>query len=230
MTELNRRTYLKSAGIATAGTIGLAGCTGAEAATGTLATQVTDQPGDIADFESCVVTIQGIWVKPSGDGGDGEETESTDNETDDQQDGNETDDQQDGNETVDEQDESDVDESDGREYHEFDEPQEADLVQLQNGNTQLVDERELEAGAYEFLQLDVTGVEGVLEGGGQAEVGTPGDAPLQFKHRFEIREDRTTTFVGDFTPVRRGRTERYLLQPVANGTQVEYEDTTQDDE
>ncbi|WP_226004618.1 DUF4382 domain-containing protein [Natrinema salinisoli] len=229
MTELNRRTYLKSAGIATVGTIGLAGCTGANAATGTLATQVTDQPGDIADFESCIVTIQGIWVKPSGDGSDGEDAEATDNETDDQQDGNETDDQQDGNETVDEQDESDVDESDGREYHEFDEPQEADLVQLQNGNTQLVDERELEAGAYEFLQLDVTGVEGVLEDGGQAEVGTPGNAPLQFKHRFEIREDQTTTFVGDFTPVHRGQTEQYLLQPVANGTQVEYEDTTQDD-
>ncbi|MDF9747172.1 DUF4382 domain-containing protein [Natrinema salsiterrestre] len=220
MTELNRRTYLKSAGIATAGTIGLAGCTGANAATGTLATQVTDQPGDIADFESCIVTIQGIWVKPSGDGSDGEDAEATDNETDDQQD---------GNETVDEQDESDVDESDGREYHEFDEPQEADLVQLQNGNTQLVDERELEAGAYEFLQLDVTGVEGVLEDGGEADVGTPGNAPLQFKHRFEIREDQTTTFLGDFTPVRRGQTERYLLQPVANGTQVEYEDATQDD-
>lgn len=220
MTELNRRTYLKSAGIATAGTIGLAGCTGAEAATGTLATQVTDQPGDIADFESCVVSIRGIWVKPSGDDADGDGSDSTDNETDDQQD---------GNETVDEQDESDVDESDGREYHEFDDPQEADLVKLQNGNTQLVDERELEARAYEFLQLDVTGVEGVLEDGGEADVGTPGDAPLQFKHRFEIREDQTATFVGDFTPVRRGRTEQYLLRPVANGTQVEYEDTTQDD-
>ncbi len=212
--------YLKTAGIATAGTIGLAGCTGANATTGTLATQVTDQPGDIADFESCVVTIQGIWVKPSGNDADGDGSDSTDNETDDQQD---------GNETVDEQDETDVDESDEREYHEFDDPQEADLVKLQNGNTQLVDESELEAREYEFLQLDVTGVEGVLEDGGEANVGTPGDAPLQFKHRFEIREDQTTTFVGDFTPVRRGQTEQYLFQPVAGGTKVEYEETTQDD-
>ena len=71
--DLNRRTYLKAAGIAATGTVGLAGCAGTASATGTLATQVTDQPGDIADFESCVVTIQGIWVKPSGGDDDTDE-------------------------------------------------------------------------------------------------------------------------------------------------------------
>jgi hypothetical protein len=216
MTELNRRSYLQATGVAAAGMVGLAGCSETASATGTLATQVTDQPGDIADFESCVVTIQGIWVKP-GEGGDGTETTNTVTES---TAGTSTD--------VVEQEEGDVDESDDREYHEFDEAQEADLVELQNGNTELIDERELEAGRYEFLQLDVTDVAGVLDGGEEADVDTPGGAPLQFKHPFEIREDQVTTFTGDFTPVKRGQTGRYLLQPVAQGTSVEYSDETED--
>ena len=205
-TGTSRRQYLKTLGaVGAATTVGLAGCAGEAAATGTLATAVTDQPGDIADFESCVVTVQGIWVKPAEDG---TPTDSTDSEG------------------VQTQAPEDVDESDAREYHEFDEPQEADLVELQDGNTQPVDDRELEVGGYEFLQLDVSGVEGTLDGGGEAEVTTPGEAPLQFKQAFEIREDERTRFVADFTPVKRGRTERYLLQPVATGTEVVYEAAT----
>ena len=213
MTEFDRRTYLKTAGIVAAGTVGLAGCSGTASATGTLATQVTDQPGDIADFESCVVTMQGLWIKSAeGDDATAQEGTITDSET------------------IVEQEEGDIDESDGREYHEFDDPQEADLVELQNGNTDLIDERELDVGTYEFLQLDVTGVEGVLAEGDEAEVDTPGGAPLQFKHPFEIREEEVTTFTGDFTPVRRGQTERYLLQPVARGMEVTYRDEADDAE
>lgn len=214
---VDRREYLKLAGGAVAGsTVGLSGCLGGSdgesGGTGTLGTQITDQPGDIADFESCVVTIQGIWIKPSDeesstDGGD----ETTDDGTDD---GNETDDQ----------DEEDVDQGEGRQYHEFDEPQEADLVDLQGENTQLIDERELAVREYEYLQLDVTGVEGTLSEGGDATVSTPGNAPLQFNERFEIRQDQKTTFVGDFTPVRQGQRNRYILQPVSKGTRVVYED------
>jgi hypothetical protein len=228
MTIFTRRTYLAATGTAAAGMIGLAGCSEASAATGTLATRVTDQPGDISDFESCTVTIQGIWLKPSGGAGDGAE-----NGTDEEGDVNGTDEgpPAGGNvttEPADGGDETDVDESEGREYHEFDEAQEADLVQLQDGNTALLDERELEVREYAFLQLDVTGVEGVLADGGEAEVDTPGNAPLQFKQPFEIRGGQTTTFTGDFTPVRRGQTGRYLLQPVAQGTSVEYADVDED--
>lgn len=207
-TQTSRRQYMKTIGaVGAASTIGLAGCSGNSAtATGTLATQVTDQPGDIADFESCVVTIEGIWLKPSED----EETEETT--------------VTDGEDGIDEQDEEDVDESDAREYHEFDEAQKADLVELQNGNTDLVDEREVTAQDYELLQLDVSNVEGVLADGGETDVDTPGSAPLQFKHQFEVREDQRTTFTADFTPVKRGQTNRYLLQPVASGTEVSYED------
>ncbi|MFW6317187.1 MAG: DUF4382 domain-containing protein, partial [Halorubrum sp.] len=101
---LDRRTYL--AGTATAGAIGFAGCLGG-GDTGTLATQVTDQPGDIADFESCLVAIVGMWLGPE-DAAAGVEG---------------------GEEPAD------------REYYEYDESQEADPVELQDGNTQLVDER-----------------------------------------------------------------------------------------
>jgi len=212
-----RRNYLKAVGaIGAAGAVGLAGCSEeASAATGTLATRVKDAPGDISDFESCVITIEGIWLKASdvgssdGDEADDENSTDGDNETDGE---------------VSEQSEEDVDRSDGREYHEFDDPQEADLVELQNGNTDLVDEQEIAAQSYEFLQLDVSDVTGTLADGSEPEVGTPGNAPLQFKEPFEIRADQTTTFVADFTPVKRGQTNRYLLQPVASGTQVIYED------
>ena len=214
-TETNRRQYLKALGaVGAAATVGLAGCAGEASATGTLATAVTDQPGDIADFESCVVRIQGIWLKPAAEDGTDDGDGAGDGDADDGSDSN------DGVET---QEAGDVDRSDDREYHEFDEPQEADLVQLQDGNTKLVDDREVEVGSYEFLQLDVSGVEGTLEGGGEAQVDTPGNAPLQFKQAFEVREDQRTRFVADFTPVKRGRTDRYLLQPVATNTEVSYE-------
>jgi hypothetical protein len=210
-----RRDYLKAAGaVGAVGLAGLAGCTGGGgSSTGTLSTTVKDAPGDIADFESCVVTIEGIWLKE----GEGDAEDTTDSE------GAES---EPTTAEVEEQDAGDVDESDGREYHEFDGAQEADLVELQDGDSALVDDREVETGSYAFLQLDVSGVSATLADGGEADVGTPGNAPLQFKEPFEVREDQRTNFVADFTPVKRGQTGSYLLQPVASGTDVTYEDVT----
>ena len=189
-TTMDRRTYLAATGTATAGIAGLAGCVGGDES-GTLATQVTDQPGDIADFESCIVTIVGMWLG--------------------------TDDAEAG-------DEDEAEEPSGREYHEYDEPQTADLVELQGENTQLVDERELDPESYEFLQLDTDGIDATLEDGESAEVSVPGEAPLTFNEPFEIREETRTTFTADFTPVRRGQAGGYILQPVAQGTTVGYEE------
>lgn len=187
-TDLDRRTYLTATGAATAGLIGLAGCIG-EDSTGTLATQVTDQPGDIADFESCVVTIVGMWFGP-------EDAELGDEE---------------GETPAD------------REYHEYDEPQTADLVELQGENVRLVDERELDVSTYEFLQLDTDGVDATLEDGSSATVEVPGEAPITFPQRFDVREGTRTVFTADFTPVKRGRTGSYVLQPVPEGITVDYE-------
>ncbi len=187
-TLTDRRTYLATSGAVTAGMVGLAGCLGGSS--GTLATQVTDQPGDIADFESCVVTIGGMWLGPDGAvAGDEEDEEPAD-----------------------------------REYYEYEEPQTADLVELQGENTQLVDERELDTASYEFLQLDVDDVDGMLEDGSDATVEVPGEAPLTFNEPFEIREDTRTAFTADFTPVQRGQVGEYVLQPVPDGITVEYEE------
>ncbi len=186
----SRRKYLIATGAATIGTVPLAGCLGGDAS-GTLATQVTDQPADIGDFESLFVTIVGMWLGPE-DAEAGDEDEDT--------------------------------EPAGREYYEYDEPQEADLVQLQDGATQLVDERELDVAEYEFLQLDIDDIDGTLEDGSEATVEMPGEAPLTFNEPFEIREETRTVFTADFAPVQRGQAGSYVLQPVPQGITVEYED------
>ena len=221
----NRRSYLQATGgIVALGTAGLAGCLDDDSpgATGFLSTAVTDQPGDIADFDSCVVTIDGIWLSPRTDDADDEDDENGESDE------NADDEDDDG---VQAQEEEDVDQDDGRTYYGFDEPQEADLVELQDGETQLIDEdREVPVGEYRFLQLDVSDVSGILaDSGDEADVDTPGNAPLQFNLRFEIRESQRTTFTGDFTPVRRGQTDRYLLQPVARNTGVSYSDVDDPD-
>lgn len=186
--KVDRRSYLAATGAFTAGMVGLAGCTGGNA-TGTLATQVTDQPGDIADFESVVVTIVGMWLGSADADGATEDDEAVD-----------------------------------REYHEYDEPETADLVDLQGENTALVDEREVEVSTYDFLQLDTDGIEATLENGDAATVEVPGEAPLIFNQEFDVREDARTVFTADFTPVKRGQTGSYVLQPVPDGITVEYED------
>lgn len=234
----SRRQYLKTSGaLATASVVGLAGCTEQDLpeddpttdvegtpsdGTGFLSTAVTDQPGDIADFDSCIVTIDGVWRGPSVEESDTEELPEDEFDEDDHQD----------------QDEDDIDQSQGRVYYEFEEPQEADLVELTDDNVQLIDEdRELPVGEYAYLQLDVSGVEGIVDGD-PVEVETPGNAPVQFNKHFEIREETRTTFTADFTPVRRGPPSgtpqgpdpSYLIQPVPDGIEVIYEDIDDDDE
>jgi len=66
---MQRGDYLVATGGVVAGTAP-AGCTAGS--TGMLATRVTDQPGDVSDFEFCVGTITELQFKPAGEGGDGE--------------------------------------------------------------------------------------------------------------------------------------------------------------
>jgi hypothetical protein len=102
-------------------------------------------------------------------------------------------------------------------------------VELQDGNTQLVDERDIETGEYEYMKLTVSEVNGTLKDGGETEVDTPGNAPLKFNESFEIRANTRTVFTADFTPVKRGQQNSYILQPVASGVEVSYEDVGTDD-
>lgn len=170
----------KSIAFATTGMIGLAGRLGDDP--GTLATQVTDQSGDIADVESCGVHIVGGWLGP-------EDPDAGDEETD----------------------------PSGQERYEFDGARLADLVELQDGNIQLIDVRELEPAAYTFRQLDIDEIDATRTGGETATVEVPAGAPLTFNEPFAIREGTRTGVTADVTPVRRGATESYVLQPVADG-------------
>ncbi len=223
--RLNRRSYLQATGVAALGTAGLAGCVGR--ATGTLATRITDQPADIGDFESLLVTIEGIWLGPegavSGAEDDEQETDGDNDETDD----GEIDEDGDGDANGADDDGDDETEPAGREYYEFDEPETADLVELQGEATQLIDERELSVASYQFLQLRVSDVDGTLTDGSEATVDLPGDAPLTFNAAFEVREDTRTSFTADFAPVRRG-TGSYVLRPVPEGIEVSYEEAEGD--
>ena len=213
--RLDRRSYLQATGAAALGTVGLAGCVGR--ATGTLATHVTDQPADIGDFDSLVVTIEGIWLGPEGAISGAEDSDTDEAAGDTNQEDSDTD-EADGDET-----DNGENEPTGREYYEFDDSQEADLVQLQGEQTQLIDERSLSVASYRFLQLDVSDVDGTLNDGSEATVDLPGDAPLTFNEEFEVREDTRTSFTADFAPVRRG-TGSYLLRPVPQGIEVSYEE------
>ena len=241
--QLDRRSYLKTTGLAAAGMIGLAGCTGGsdtdagggETTFGTLSTSVTDQPSAIGDFESLTVTVDGIWIAPAGsDEEDTEESDEAMNETD----TNETDTNETATNETDAEDDEEMDEADddseddgdddsGRRYIEFEEPQEADLVQLQGSSTKLIDETEVETGDYAFLQINVAGTEGVLTNGDEAEVTTPGNAPLKFNTSFEIRPEETTRFIADFAPNKRGA-NGYIIRPVATSTTVLYGDEEYD--
>lgn len=101
---------------------------------------------------------------------------------------------------------------------------EVDLVKLQGGESREIGSTDLDADEYEFLQLEVGAVvEAKLKGGGEANVTTPGEAPLKFEKSFEIREGETTTFVADFTPIRQGQAGGYVLKPVADEVRVIYE-------
>lgn len=174
---MHRRTFLKATGGLAAGTA-LAGCSSGE--TGTLATHASDQPGDIDDFETLLIQISGIRVKPE-----------------------------------------DAD------LMELDASAEVDLTELVGEASELVDETELEADRYEFLMLEAEATEASLTQGGAATVTVPGEAPLKFNKAFDIRAGQTTTFIADFTPIKQGRTDRYVLKPVADEVEVIYKNGTQ---
>lgn len=229
---MRRRDYLVATGSAVISSA-FAGCIGGDGGngddggdeTGMLATRVTDQPGDIADFESCVVTITEIRLKPSEEG---TETEEGDDDDEDEGTPEETATPEETETEAEDTEAEDEDEDEGEVVYEIDSA-EADLVELQDGNTQLVDEREIETDEYEYMKLTVSEVNGTLKDGSDTEVDTPGNAPLKFNESFEIRANTRTTFTADFTPVKRGQQNSYILQPVASGVEVSYEDVEADE-
>lgn len=180
---MKRREYLAAAGIA-AGTA-LTGCLGSS--TGTLATQVTTQPGDIGDFASCLVTFSELRVMkgtPKGDGTMTDERQTLESESG----------------TV-----------EGEQAYEVADA-EVDLVQMGADDAKLIDERELETGEYQYLKLLVSDIDATLEGGERAEVRTPGGAPLKFDDPFEVRAGSQTVFTAAVTIRQNSDGEGYVLR------------------
>lgn len=223
--RLDRRSYLKATGVAaTVGVVGLAGCTTGSAETGFISTAVSDQPsgnvggGPIAidEFDSCEVTLEGLWLSPrSSLEGDSPPTNGTNTtQVGTQQQQNDT------NDSVEEP--PTADEESGRTYYEFDSPITVDLVNLQGDAQSFVDEdREAPEGEYQYLQLNVAGVEGTVNGE-SVNVDTPGNAPLQFNEPFEIRSGWRTSFTADMAPIKTGNQNRYIITPVPREITVTY--------
>ena len=209
---MRRRQFLAVAGAAAVGAT-LAGCTGGSddgsGSTGTLATRVTDQPGDIGDFESCIVTIIEIRVAPAAgseatDTADGDGTEATDTDGGDDDDAENTGD--------------DDDDDAGEESYDVDDA-EADLVQLQDGETELVAELELSTGGYDSLKLAVLEAEATLANGDDVEVETPGEAPLKFDERRDTGR-HADDLHGRLHAGQAGSVGDYVLQPATDGVEV----------
>ena len=207
---------------------------------GYLSTLLTDEPNDIGDFAECIVTIDGMWHGPYSPPDDEEiatnTTEANDNTTESidylQANTSQPSDES-NNHSTEPNTSTDLDDTipeapeSGRQYIEFDEPVEADLVLLQDGETELISEDyELSIGTYKFLQLDISEVRGILQENEEVEptIETPGNAPMQFNTEFEIRPGKRTVFTADVAPVRRGQTDNYLIRPVPRGISVTYEE------
>lgn len=201
----------------------LGGCLGdvlGNGGTGTLATHISDDPGDIEDFESCVVTVTSIDVK-RGDA-------TADDGDDDADAGNETATESTADGDGPDEDDEDGSEEDGVETFDVDDA-EVDLTEVQDDRSQLVSEVELETGDYAWLRVNLDSeIDAELTDGSDADVMVPSNG-LKLNMAFEIRADTTTNFTADFTPVKRGQANSYNIQPVTQEVTVTYGDSTEGD-
>lgn len=108
-------------------------------------------------------------------------------------------------------------ESADREYPENGEAQEADLVALQGDATQRVSEQNVETATDAFQVDDLVGT---LHDGSDATAQMPGEVLLTGNG-----PDTRPVSTADFTPVKRGSGDGYILQTVPAGIQVESKNT-----
>ncbi|MYL15901.1 DUF4382 domain-containing protein [Halorubrum terrestre] len=169
------------------------------------------------------------------DDGSDDDTEQNATETDD--DANETaDEDDDANETdVDdgEDDEEDVEaeDEDGEDEDDEDDDEEdrgftvveldgatVDLTQVVEDDAIAVFDGEIPAGSYEKIELEVSAVEGIVDGS-EVDVKLPSEK-LQITNGFEVTPDEEVSFVFDINVVKRGKNNGYILKPVISGSGV----------
>ena len=93
-----------------------------------------------------------------------------------------------------------------------------DLTQVIDEDAIAVFDGELPAGSYEKIELEVSAVEGVVDGA-EVEVKLPSEK-LQITNGFEVTADEPVSFVFDINVVKRGKNNGYILKPVISGSGV----------
>ena len=162
---------------------------------------------------------------------DDDGTEQTGNETDAERDspnGTAEGDESDDDESDDENGESDDDDENGESDDDEDDDRGFTVVALDGATvdlTRVIDEDatavfdgEIPAGSYEKVELDVSAVEGIVDGEA-VEVKLPSEK-LQITNGFEVTPEEPVSFVFDINVVKRGQNNGYILKPVISGSGV----------
>lgn len=100
-----------------------------------------------------------------------------------------------------------------------------DLTRLEGSNATLIDTVDVPAGNYTGVFLQVDGINGTLESGGQAEVKLPSEKLILNKN-FTLESGGEVDFVYDIMVVKAGASGMYIVRPVASesGTDVDIDE------
>jgi hypothetical protein len=215
-----------TAGDASDGGDASADATAVDGPAGTVDFYVSDRPNDMDDFEHLNVTITSVRFHRTGDAanattaaGNGtvenatvtaESTDTTAAAT-----ATET---ATGTETAevdeaDDADEADDERGDGQWVEREVNATTVDLTRLRGDNATLVERFALPAGEYDQVVLDVSEVNGTLEGGESTEVKLPSER-LKLDSEFTVADGSETSFVYDISVHEAGNSGKYILRPV----------------
>ncbi|OYR42463.1 hypothetical protein DJ82_02430 [Halorubrum sp. Ib24] len=93
-----------------------------------------------------------------------------------------------------------------------------DLTRVIEEDAMAVFDGEIPAGSYEKIELSVSAVEGIVDGG-EVDVKLPSEK-LRITNGFEVTPDEPVSFVFDINVVKRGPNNGYILKPVISGSGV----------
>ncbi|ELZ45789.1 hypothetical protein C463_05115 [Halorubrum californiense DSM 19288] len=93
-----------------------------------------------------------------------------------------------------------------------------DLTQVIDEDAVAVFDGEIPAGSYEKIELEVSAIEGIVDGS-EVDVKLPSEK-LQITNGFEVAPDEEVSFVFDINVVKRGKNNGYILKPVISGSGV----------
>ena len=207
-----------------------------DALTGSFRLLISDAPADIGDFDSLEVTLDEARVFEAEDGDDSDDEETDDDEsgsggneteTDDEALNGTAEDEEDDDEAVESEDEDDENDDDDGDDEDDEDERAFTVVDLDGATvdlTQVIEEDaiavfdgEVPAGSYEKIELAVSDVQGIVDGG-EVDVKLPSEK-LQITNEFEVTPDGSVSFVFDINVVKRGP-NGYILKPVISGSGV----------